>query len=63
MKDQMKLVPLTDKERLELGSKAAKLGERLEALRAEFAEVKKDFTDRIDGTLTLLMETLHALNE
>ena len=63
MNEQMPLVKLTDAERLDLGRRAAKLGGRLEELKLEYGEVKKDFNERIEETQTELLQNLRALNE
>ena len=62
-KGQMKLVQLSTEEKLDAGKEAAKLAHRLAELRVEFAEVKKDFSERIETTLHKLMETLKMLEE
>lgn len=60
---QIPLVTLTDKERIELGRKAAQIATDIDEMRDAFAEVKEDHKKRLDVAVKTLHQTLHALRE
>ena len=61
--NQMPLVKLSDKERIEIGKKAANCAKKLEQLKTEYNEVKKQWNADIEEVTNLLIENLRTLRE